>query len=476
MPLPKAGSSALYSNSFFIFIIRFFPSLANLLVLIWYSRHLPQAVYGNYQQFWIQLNVFYPLACFGIHVLVITYSRESLLGLLSRLRPLHFVSYGIWVTVLGGIFAYLQNRNGLPFFIPFLFIISFSLSIILEALLIVSRNYAGTIIMSLLYASGFCCAHWYLLGGGLNFNQLFSYLLLLSVLRLVGYALMVRSSYKHCNTIPMTDAAIPAVRSLWLHLGAYDVSQTLFSWIDKFIMSFVLTASLSAVYFNGAQNIPFLPLMLGAAGSAVLMQLAGGGKADERTDLIRLMNQSGRMLSCIVFPVFFFLLLFRYDLVVGLLSDKYISAVPVFAASLMALPVKAYSFTTVLQRMHKGNIINAGAILDLLLACVLMYPMYCWLGLPGVALSFVVTTYLQAVFYLFYSARLLQVGVGQLIPLGNWLIKLIVFACLFIAIRYAGHVYFTRNITLILGGVVTVAGIATAMLLEISKQKKHVGT
>ena len=217
------------------------------------------------------------------------------------------------------------------------------------------------------------------------------------------------------------------------------------------------------------------PVTWQAAGSAVLIQLAAGNGRDETKDTILLMNYSGRVLSCIVFPLFFFLLFFRNELIVGLLSEKYIPAIPVFLASILVLPVRAYSFTTVLQRLHKGAVINAGALADLLLACALMYPMYKWLGLPGVALSFVITTYLQAAFYLFYSARLLNISPLKLVPYVNWLLKLIVFGALFIAVRYAGDLYFTGKNTLILGGAMVVIVTAASLAIELKTQRKDVG-
>ncbi len=474
MPLPKPKSN-FFNNSFFIFIARFFPSMANLAVVIWYSRQLSPELYGSYQHFWIQLNVIAPLACFGIHVLVITYSPGLVRGILGRIRPIHFALYGIWVITLSTVFSLLQDQSlGISFLVPFLFLFCFSVSVILESLLIVYRNYTSLIAINTIYSIAYWLVHFCLLRQGFSLQALFTWLLVIMAARLCFFAGFVipklRQKDEHTGYVD-----IARTKNLWLHLGLYDVLQILFSWIDKFIISLVMTASVSAIYFNGSQNIPVLPLLLSAAGSAVLMQLAVGNKDDEQGSIIQLMNQSGRVLSCIVFPVFFYLFIFRDTLIVTLLSDKYITAVPVFAISILVLPVKAYSFTTVLQRMHKGAIINAGAVIDLLLACVLMYPLYLLFGLPGVALSFVITTYLQAAFYLVYSARLLEVSPLELIPSGNWIWKLIVFSSLFIAIRYVGDHFFTGKISLILGGVMMMAAIVVSLLLEFDKNKENGG-
>lgn len=478
MPLPKLRNNTLFNNSFFIFIIRFFPSLANLLVMIWYSRRLTETVYGQYQNFWVQLLVLSPFICFGIHVLLVTYSKDLVVTLVKRLTAQHYLLYGIWAVAISSVFALLQqNKLQLPVLIPFLFILSFSLTFVFESFLIVFRKFSSLAIVNVLYSVVFCFIHWRFLEDGFSMQALFTYLLLLAALRLVIYLVSAIFSFSNYKTgLQGEEPALNKIRSLWLHLGLYDVVQVLFSYIDKFIISIVLTAQVSAIYYNGSMNIPFLPLLLSAAGSAVLLQLAGGKGHDEHPESIRLMNQSGRLLSCVVFPIFFYLLFFGSELIVGLFHDKYIPAIPVFLVSVLVLPVRAYNFTTVLQRHHKGNIINAGAIADLLLACALMYPLYKWLGLPGVALSFVITTYLQAAFYLYYSARLLKTSPLKLIPYVNWVIKLIVFASLFIAIHYVCKLYISDRITLILGAVMLMAVIMISLLTELKKQGKDVGT
>jgi len=476
MPLPKQGSSLLFSNSFFIFITRFFPSLASLLVIIWYSRNLSPDVYGNYQRFWIQLNVIYPLACFGIHVLIMTYSRGFILGLLQKINARQYGLYALWIAGLSGLFAVLEYQSlGVNFVIPFLFMMAWAVGTIFESFLIVCRNYGSLTIINVLYAVAFCFIHWYVLQQGFSLPVLFTYLFVLVGLRLCIYAGITIGDMKRGAGEANDDFELSSVRALWLHLGVYDVTQMLFNWVDKFIIALLLTASLSAVYYNGTQNIPFLPLLMSAAGSAVLIQLAGGKKTEETANIIAYMNGSGRLLSCIVFPIFFFLLFFRHQLIITLFTEKYAAAVPIFAVAILVLPLKSYSFTTVLQRLHKGNIINIGSIADLVLAIGLMYPLYLWLGLPGVALSFVITTYLQAGFYLFYSARLLRVSPLRLIPYVDWLIKFIVFAAVFITIHYAFERYFTEKISLILGIVVMAIASLASLLIELNKQKKDGG-
>jgi O-antigen/teichoic acid export membrane protein len=179
------------------------------------------------------------------------------------------------------------------------------------------------------------------------------------------------------------------------------------------------------------------------------------------------------MLSSIVFPVFFFLYIFRNELFVTVLSEKYIPAIPIFAVSILSLPVRAYSFTTVLQRAHKGHIINIGAVAELVLALALMYPLYLFMGLPGVALSFVISTYLQAVFYLIATARHLRVSPLHLLPLRNWTVKFVMYGSVMLAIHYIGALQYTGKATLLLGALGMVILILFTFVFELNRKKHY---
>lgn len=476
--MSNSKSNSFVSNSFFIFLIRFFPSLANFLVLVGYSNFLPQRVYGDYQHFWIQLNVLYPLACFGIHIAIVTYSGEYLKNVLQKLTSKYYSLYIFWVVAISAVFALLQAQSiHIPFAISFLFLFTFSLTFIFESVLIVFRNYKTLVTVNILYSAGYCIVHWLVLKNDFTLSTVFESLLIITTLRLLIYAAFAINKIRSTSSV-LPNAEIDElrrIRSLWLHLGVYDVIQILSGWIDKFIISILLTSQLSAIYFNGSQNIPFLPLLLGAASSAALIKLAGSKKQNETDDIIRIMNQSGRVLSCIVFPIFIFLLFYRWELIITIFTEKYAPAVPVFFAALFILPLRAYSFSTALQRLHKGSIINIGAITEIVLGCLLMYPLYLLLGLPGVALSFVLSTWFQASFYLYHTAKLLNTSPWSLAPIKNWIIKLIVFASLFIGIHYIGVSFLSQKINLFLGTTVMVCTIGLSLYIELTNQRKHGG-
>lgn len=465
--LPELRTNSFSGNALLIFLIRFFPSLANALVVIYFSRQLSIAEYGSYQNFWVQLTILNTIACLGFQAFIVTYTPAFIVGVLRRLKAKYYYGFGFWLTIISGVFAYMQYRaTGMSFYVPFFFLVTYALSVIAESLLISFKDYKWLLGVNKVYTLLFLLLHMALVDGSLSMERLFLSLMVLGICRLLIFTALLRKHTRTYETEEQDAGQLVKARSLWMHIGIYDVSQMLFRWVDKFIISLLFAEQLSAIYFNGSIDIPFLPLLLGAAASAALIQMAGQKEKNDTAYTISLMHHSSRLLSAIVFPAFFFLLFYRYELFTVLLSEKYIAAVPIFFVSIMALPLRAYSFTTVLQNRHKGAIINTGALADLVLACALMYPLYLLMGLPGVALSFVISSYLQAAYYLYHTAKVLEVNIVHLVPLGNWLLKLIVFSLLFIVFHYLCSLYFTAQIVLFSGMMLAAIVCAAALWFE----------
>ncbi len=474
MLLQKLKSNSFFNNTLFIFIIRFFPSLATLAIVLYYSRNLDKPTYGAYNNFWLQLYFIYPIACFGIHTLITTYAPASVLKLARSITRGQSIAYLLWVVLLAVVFGIMQaSFLHIGFWIPFLFMLSFSGAIILESFLIVLRSLKSLALINLFYAAGFVFVHKLVLETGFSFGRIFLYLLLLTAAKMVLYVGLAGAFVKakdHDDNVVVKP--VKEVRKLWIDLGLYDILQNVESYVDKFAISLVVIPSLSAVYSNGAQNIPFLPVVMSAAGSAVLMQMHKVPDADENASLLRLMNYSTRMLSNIVFPLFFFLVFFRYELF-GVLFPAYSASVPVFLICSFYVPLRAYNFTIVFQKKHKGHYSNIGGIIDIVLACIFIYPLYKWMGLPGVALAFVLSCYLQGVYYVYHISRLLNASPYKLVPLGNLFTKLIVFGFLFIGIHYICAPLFPQFITLILGAVSLVAVIGMSLFMELRNNRKY---
>lgn len=461
-------------NAVSIFLIKLFPALANVVVMVLYSRALPGEDYGHYQNFWVRLLFVSTICGLGIPATLLTYTAGKVKAYAAQLTKRQYQFYGVLLVLAAGIFASIEYSDiHMPWLLSAAVLALYTLYGIQESLLMVSRNFKTLAISNLLFAVWFIGVHLWVLHYGYSISLVF---MLVGLGMAVRFAFLLISLRKMNNTTEaeeLTDDAKAGMQKLWRHLGVYDVTQVVFRWIDKFIISLFLTAELSGIYFNGSQDVPFLPLLLGAVGSSVLVQLAEQKDARSKRNAYKLMYRSGKLLSCIVFPLFFFLLFFAQDIILLVFSDKFMEAIPVFIVAIMVLPLRAYNYTVILQHLHRGDIINRGAIMDLALACLLMYPMYNWFGLPGMALSFVISTYLQVAYYLFKTRALLRISIMELLPLGNWTWKFLLFGGLIYALHTLTYPHIGRLVFVITGVVVTGIIAATGFYLELKSSKEQ---
>lgn len=470
MPKPQQNTKrTLLADSANIFLIRFFPALATLLAMVLLSRHTAPDFYGQYQRFWVQWQVMNAVICLGLPALLLTIPIPRIRSLIAGIKTGHCVWAGVWLLAGAAVFAWLQGQAG-TLFLPWVAALFLLLNVpvtILEAYLMTSGRYGLIALGSAVYSVCFGILHVLFIRSAVSFTVLLEGLLIASAVRLLLLLVQTASLMKQRSTAGDEGGS---VRSLWLHLGLYDIIQVLFRWADKFILLLFLTPGLFAIYFNGTVDVPFLALLLGAVGSALLLHLNKEGHTD--ADRIRMLRQSSARLAWIVFPLFFFLILFRQELFAVVFKNRYQAAVPLFFISSLVIPLRAYNFTSVLQHKGKGRIINAGALLDLAIALVLMYPLYLLWSLNGVALAFVISTYVQAGFYLRHTARLLHCTVADLLPLASWSKT----GVLFLLVFFAGHSLLVRFFNplnvLILGSSLMVVIVLLLLLPRILQRKR----
>lgn len=446
--------------------------------MIYFSHTLPKEDNGTYLNFWVRLWLSSGVASLGIALLIFSYAADILHSLLYQLKKKHYVMYGLFLGAMAITFAWAQNSAGFltpGFYLYAVFFAAYVLNVLLEALLMVTRNYQLLTFVSGAYFLFFLFVHFYVCSHGYHLDKVLLYLLPLILVKLGVLLYAFHSFMRSKKFVPLKAMEVRNARNLWLHLGLYNLYSVLFQWIDKYILSFILTAAVSAVYFNATVNIPFLPLAFSAVSSALLMQLnAQDGARNPRQNITDLHYSSG-LLSSVAFPVFAYLVFFRYELFHVIFSDKYEMAVPIFLCAILVIPVRSFDFVAILQTRNKGRIINLGAAMDLVLAFSLMYPLYLIMGLPGVALSFVVSTYLQCIFYLYYSGKVLRVNMWSLIPWQKWLYKLVLFG----GLAFVLHFIFSGSSELvsITGGGLVIAAVAIVTLwYEFKLQQKRLRT
>lgn len=419
----------LIPNAIYLFLNRFFINVASLLVMYFFSHQLSTVDYGQYQSFWIQLNIFNALAGIGFSAFAVIYPPEKIVALFHLIRKNNYLKYGIYLILISILFSALQFDKNVNWIYAFLFIIAFALNNIGDTFLIVFRKLRLMVAINIVFSIGFFLIHYLLLDANFNLNNLIFFLLGLLFSKLILILFIVYTTFKTVPPSEIKDSvALEKMWNLWRQLFYYDVIQISSLWLDKFIVSLTLSPEEIGLYTNGTYPIPFIPILLAALTSGALIQLSSAGNAV--SSQVKTVHQVSKILSSIVLPLALFFLFFTQEFILFFFSDKYIEAVPIFRVAVLILFFRAYSHTLLLQKNEQGKIINQGAVMDIFIAFLLIYPLYKIFGLVGIAACVIISTFIQSAYYLAKTASILQVQWWSLLPWKNWLYKLGLFTLL----------------------------------------------
>lgn len=438
--LRQSAPKSFRSQSLNLFFIRFFSTAATFLVVFFYSHKLSESDYGFYQTVWTQTAFFNAFAGLGIASLVFTYSSEKLIRLIKSIRLSNYLLLFIIPVLCGALFVFLQHFKGISLLVFFLFFLVYTLSTLLEVILTALQQFRLLPIISLLYAVAFCVVHYEALQSHYDITVLFSYILLLLFLKLIVFSVILFLCLKgEKNTVSQSVNDLQSIRSLWKHLYFFEASQIVLSYLDKFILTNFLDEKQFALYYNATISIPFLSLLFSAVANASMMRLS---KEKEAETQVKILHHLGKVLATVAFSFFFFFVFFSKEVFTVVFSEKYIEAIPIFICSLLSLPLRAFSYTALLQIHHQGKIINTGVLVDLIVSVLLFVPLYYLLGLKGVALAFVLGTYAQAGFYLVRSGKMVNMQPLKLLPVKNWMLKFFFSGIFLFTIHYFLQKYF----------------------------------
>lgn len=422
-----------FGSAFYIFSGRFFNNVAVLVVMFFFTRHFSTTVYGIYSGLSSLLNFFTIIAGISLPLFTLVYPPERLLSFFRSFNRKHYLGYGLMMLCCALLFALLQYRDIPDWYLLTLFFILFTAGNISDACLIALKHHPWLALINLVYALMFVGIHLSVLQLSMPFSTLISYWILILLLK-IGFSLLIfRKGLTTSSALQQDFGNKQQMLSLWKHLYITDIIQVSFLWVDKFLIFFLASKDTMAIYYNGTLQLPFIMTVFSAVSNAAIQILAN--QQDKKIQ-VHMVKTVGKVLSSIMFPAFIYLMFFGEALFLFFFSEKYLPAVPVFICSVMILPLRAYNFSMLLQKNEKGRIITIGAVGDLIIALLLMYPLYHFFGLPGLALSFVISTLCQSAFYAYYTSKIMDVPMARLFPLKNWMVKTLLFLALCGSLQY----------------------------------------
>ncbi len=429
-PSTFAGKSALLTGGNLVKL------LVQITILILYSRMLSVEEYGRYQSVWLFINVFGVAILFGLPSLLLSAGSETVLRWIKN-NKLLFVCLALGAHLIPVLYLALARDGFEANTLPWLYalLIVQNLSVIRETLAVKYDQQKRLFVVQILFNLAWLTVHFLVLKSGYSLPLLISLLTLLCLLKAISLP------WKYASITENNEPKSPGKQ--WLFLGLFDIVGMLFKWVDKWVILLFVSVAQFAIYFNGSYEIPLFPLLVSAAGSIMIVELSKSETIKE--DAPVLFRKCMRYLAIPVLPSFFFLLQNHEQFFLFVFGDKYAEAVPVFFVALFVIPVRICHFTSALQALHRNDIVVKGAFLDLALAIILLIILYPLFGLPGLALAFVISTWMQAGYYLHHTARLLNKPLSSFIPY-RYLVSISLFSLLILFIGKMVASFLSLNI------------------------------
>jgi O-antigen/teichoic acid export membrane protein len=290
-----------------------------------------------------------------------------------------------------------------------------NVSVITEARAVKLELEKRVVRANLLYAILFLAIHIFLLYYGYSLPLLLVTLVILQIIK----TLILLSSI-HAEVAGLQPLNLGRQ---WLYLGLGEVLGIIYKWLDKWLILYFLSLSQFALYFNGSYEIPIFLVLISAVGNVMIVELSKRKLQPEKVRF--LYTNTALLLAAIVFPAFSFLFFYHELFFILFFGEQYRAAIPIFLITIFVLPLRITNFTALLQALRRNDIVLQGIVFDLGSAIMLMIVLYPLWGTEGIAAAFVVSTYLQAAFYLWQTARVTGLPLTTFLPFAKLSVSLI---------------------------------------------------
>jgi O-antigen/teichoic acid export membrane protein len=127
-------------------------------------------------------------------------------------------------------------------------------------------------------------------------------------------------------------------------------------------------------------------------------------------------NKANIMISLILMPLSFFILVFADDIISVLYTSAYVEATIILRIYMISLFLDAVSVASVLMVLRQGNFVMKVNTFSFIFSPVAVYIGAVFLGLPGVAIATLIATVIEKILNFRRASKLLQIPFRELQP------------------------------------------------------------
>jgi O-antigen/teichoic acid export membrane protein len=437
-------------RSFLLIASKLTGLFGQILIILLYSRHLSYIDYGLYQSVWLYINVISVFALFGLPSILLSVSANNIIVWIKQNKTSFYLTAGI-LNLLPLIYFFfaVQGFTDSCKLLLIALVVAQNIAIVVEILAVKKEKENLVLITNIIFITGYLLCHLLILYTSYSLPLL---LVTLTIMFILKACITIYFGSNILNSENSTT--INNLGRQWFYLGLFDTISVVGKWLDKWVILLLLSFSQFAIYFNGAYEIPVFGLMITAVGNVMVIELSKNNDGKLITNRM-LFNNSSLLLASIVFPSFAFLLFYHHDFFILIFSNKYTASLPIFFITIFVLPIRITNYSAALQAYNRNDLIAKAALIDLVSAMILMLILYPILQMKGLAIAFVAATYIQTLYYLWQTSKILQEKISSFFPIQ----KLIVVMLLSVVIMGSAYWIFSKLIYPVnmVGGIIVCA-------------------
>jgi len=174
-----------------------------------------------------------------------------------------------------------------------------------------------------------------------------------------------------------------------------------------------------AIYAVGCLQIPLVDLICTSTANVMMVKMAEGAREGRDRTALALWHETTGRLATIIFPLAALLLLTARGIIVTLFTARYVASVPIFMIWCLTIVPSAFSVDAVLRVYARTRFLLAMNVARLVLIAISIGWFLSTFGLAGAVLVTLLSTTVVKTLGVFRIARLLKVGLGDVLPWGR---------------------------------------------------------
>jgi len=184
--------------------------------------------------------------------------------------------------------------------------------------------------------------------------------------------------------------------------------------LHHFFVSYAFGPAGYALYTVGVFQLPLIGILRESAGAVILPRINQLESENNRREILQLVANAARKLGLFYLPLFAFLMVAGRQFVEFLFTARYVDSWPIFAVSLLTLPLGVLVLSPVM-RAHEERFFFLWLRIGILAAVVtILWTSARALGLVGVIAVVVASTYVTTIVGAIRMARLLSMRTADL--------------------------------------------------------------